>query len=82
MKMKKLSKVEEVLHYLQGMESATLEEIYINVHFGYYANWQKHMGAILSRMVKSGKVERVKPGLFRIAKGQKGPNDQPSLFEQ
>ena len=32
----------------------------------YYHNGQKYIGEILSRMVKQGLIERVKPGVFRL----------------
>ena len=56
---------DHVLQYLQTVEQATLEEIYENVPFGYYHNWRKHLGAMMSRMVKSKKVTRVKRGVFK-----------------
>jgi len=36
----------------------------------YYHNHEKYIGEILSRMVKAGKLIRVKPGLFEIGKGK------------
>lgn len=36
----------------------------------YYHNHEKYIGEILSRMVKSGKLMRVKPGLFQLGKGK------------
>lgn len=35
----------------------------------YYCNGEKHVGEVLSRLVKSGVLERIKPGLFKIAEG-------------
>lgn len=60
-----MSKHQEIQNYLQTVPCATLDDIYDNVSFYYYANHKKHLGAIMSRMVKSGKVERIKKGLFR-----------------
>ena len=35
----------------------------INDH---YCNGEKHVGEVLSRMVKRGMLTRIKPGLFRV----------------
>lgn len=32
----------------------------------YYHNGRKHIGEVLSMLVKNGYIERVKPGLFRF----------------
>lgn len=40
----------------------------INTH---YCNGEKHVGDCLSRMVKSGLLIRVKPGVFITGKGKK-----------
>jgi predicted transcriptional regulator of viral defense system len=57
-----------ILTYLNNVESATLEELYNISDYSYYANWQKHFGQVMSRLVKQGKVVRIKKGVFRIAK--------------
>lgn len=54
----------EVQIYLKKVKCATIEQIYENVSFYYYCNANKHLGALLSRMVKSGKIARVQKGLF------------------
>lgn len=36
----------------------------------YYYNGEKYVGEILSRMVKTGKLVRIKPGLFKLGKGK------------
>jgi len=61
-------KQKEVLDYLSEVDQADLSEIYQNVSFYYYYNAHKHLGAMLSRLIKDGRVERVKPGVFRIKK--------------
>ncbi len=38
----------------------------------YYCNAENHVGTVLSRMVKSGLLERIKPGVFRV-EGKKRP---------
>jgi predicted transcriptional regulator of viral defense system len=35
----------------------------------YYCNAEKYIGEILSRMVKNGMLERVKPGFFKLGPG-------------
>ena len=60
-----MNKQLEIQKYLLTVPCATIDEIYANVSFSYYRNANKHLGNILSRMVKSGKIERVKKGLFR-----------------
>lgn len=61
------SRQDEVLAYLRTVEKATLREIYDNVSFSYYANWNKHLSALMARMVKNEKVERSpkRRGTFR-----------------
>jgi predicted transcriptional regulator of viral defense system len=57
-----------ILTYLNTVESATLQELYDISDYNYYLNWQKHFGQVMSRLVKQGKVVRIKKGVFRIAK--------------
>lgn len=60
-----MNKQDEVSRYLKTVPQATIEEIYCNVTFVYYCNEKKHLGTLLSRMVKSGKIERVRKGVYR-----------------
>lgn len=60
-----MNKQLEISKYLSKVPCATIDEIYANVPFSYYCNANKHLGTILSRMVKLGKIERVKKGVFR-----------------
>lgn len=51
----------------------------------YYCNESKHVGDVLSRMVKAGLLTRVKKGVFEIGKGKKAaaeitPENQTTLF--
>lgn len=55
-----------ILNHLRQNETATLAELYQISPFGYYCNWQKHFGQVMSRLVKQGLVERVKPGVFKL----------------
>lgn len=61
----KYDKQFEIEKFLSKVPQATTEEIYNAVPFGYYCNGHKHLGEILSRMVKSNKIARVKKGVFR-----------------
>lgn len=54
----------------------------INTH---YCNGEKHVGEVLSRMVKQGLLVRIKPGHFQLGKGTKNKpstidNNQVNLF--
>ena len=60
-----MTKQQHIQKYLIKVQSATLAEIYDHVPFGYYANGHKHLGEVLSRMVKNGMIERVQKGVFR-----------------
>jgi len=66
-----MDKQKEVLKYLSTVETATIDEIYKNVSFSYYANYQKYIGEIMSRMVKNGTATRIKKGLFCICRTSK-----------
>lgn len=66
-----MNKQDEILKYLRTVPQATLSEIYDNVPFGYYCNELKHLGEILSRMVKKGIIVRVKKGVFSHANYEK-----------
>jgi predicted transcriptional regulator of viral defense system len=61
-----LNKQEEILLYLSTVEQATIADIYEHVSFSYYHNWKKYTGEILARMAKTGKVCRVKKGVYKI----------------
>ena len=65
---------QQVLDYLAIAEVAPISEIYDHCNVNYYANATKHFGALLSRMVQRGQLERVKNGVFRIA--EKKPKAQ------
>lgn len=55
------------------------------IGYAYHCNSEQHVGAILSRMVKHGLLNRVKPGHFEIGMGkkpvkQKQGTGEPTLF--
>lgn len=64
---------EQVLAFLRTVERATLWEINQGIKHSYYANGAKHLGAVLSRLVNRGLVQRVKKGVFMIAPPKKAP---------
>lgn len=64
--MKPNEKQLQVMRYLSTKESATSDEIYKNVRFGYYHNASKHLSDLLSRMVKQGFITRVSKGVFKL----------------
>jgi len=73
------SKQKEVLRFLGTVSEASLDQIYANVSFSYYANSSKHLGTLMKRLIDLNKVERVKKGIFKI-KTHYTPTDQPQLF--
>lgn len=79
----------KILNFLYGKEydnnGVSFKEIYDNCSPGYYCNGHKHFGAMLSRMVKAGLIERVKKGVYRFKRSSKffiKPDDpqQTKLF--
>lgn len=46
----------------------------------FYINTEKHVGDILSRMVKSGMLIRVKLGVYKLSTGQKLAKNQTEIF--
>lgn len=62
----KSNKQRAVISHLQRSESMTLTEAVALIGRDIYCNRHKHVGAILSNMVKRGLIERVKPGVFRM----------------
>ena len=63
----KTTKQSQVIAYLRTVESAKKADIYRNVKFGYYCNWQHHLGELLSRMVNRGLIERVSKGVYKLS---------------
>ena len=44
--------------------------------FNYYANGSKHTGDVLSRMVNSNILKRIKNGVFEVSTGKKTESEQ------
>jgi hypothetical protein len=75
-----MDKQTEILRYMEGKEEVTLSEIYANISWSYYHNASKHLGCVLSSMVKNKKVQRIKPGVFKIRTKEPVLIDHPKLF--
>ena len=77
----------EILSVMQKSGgTATKAQIVDNLDW-YYHNGEKHIGGRLSRMVNSGLLVRVKPGVFRIGAGkaskpEPGNENQAKLFAE
>ena len=74
-----------VLEYASKHDTFTKKEIVALVGQTYYCNGHKHIGEMLSRMVKSNHLVRVRKGLFAKGTGKKQnpfpvPKNQNSLF--
>ena len=61
------TKQREVMEYLRTVESATWQQIYNNVSWGYYCSQGANMAKFLAKMVKNGSIERVKKGVFKLS---------------
>lgn len=62
-------KQSQILKYLRSKENhtATLQEILYNAGVNtYYCNGEKHIGTILSNMVKHRQLTRIKKGTYKI----------------
>lgn len=46
----------------------------------FYHNTQKHVGDVLTRMVKSNMLKRIKNGLYELSTGQKEIINQSQMF--
>lgn len=58
-------KQQKILEFLMSHETMTKKDAMgmIDTHFH---NGDKHVGEVLSRMVKRGFITRIKPGLFKL----------------
>lgn len=66
-----MNKQLEIQRYLHTVGKATKAEILTAVPFGYYHNGMKHIGDLLTRMVKNGLLERVSKGVYRNLRSTK-----------
>jgi hypothetical protein len=57
-------KPQAILEYLRDHETITKKEAVVLIGGSYYCNAAFHVGNVLSRMVKSRLIARIKPGLY------------------
>lgn len=55
-----------IIIHLHKHEKITLDEAVELIGANIYANKSSHVGATLSRMVKSNYIKRIKPGIFEL----------------
>ena len=55
-----------ILDMARKSETITKKQVVKALGYTYYANASKHLGDILSRMVNSGLLHRLKPGIFKL----------------
>lgn len=63
-------------HALRNGNKITKRDAVALIGNTYYCNGAKHVGDILSRLVKSGRLKRLKRGEFEISFGEKNRNRQ------
>lgn len=65
-----------ILQTLQDKESMSKSELMeeLQVNRWYYANYEKHFGEILSRMVNSGLIDRISKGKFKFKSSKRISN--------
>lgn len=63
-----MEKQKFIIQYLYRFETATTAEIFEAIPWNHYYYKKKHLGEILSRMVKNGSIERVRRGVYRLSK--------------
>jgi len=78
-----MNKQQEIIKIVSQLETATTEKIFDLISWKHYHYRKTHLGKILSSMVKNGKIQRIKKGVFVVGKSKKeaqpDPNQQ-SLF--
>lgn len=65
--------------------TATKKELVAKFGGVYYCNGSKHLGEVLSRMVKSGHLIRIKPGVYKVenrAMRLCKPQQETTIFEK
>lgn len=56
-----------IKEYLIKHKVINLEKATLLIGANVYSNQTKYVGKVMSRMVKNGTIERIKPGLFKMA---------------
>jgi hypothetical protein len=57
------TKQQAIMMYLERHAEISLAQA-LSLCGGYYANGQKHMGGVLTNMIRRGLIVRVRPGLY------------------
>ena len=75
-------KQKKVLAYCRAHDGKITKKEAMTIIDTHYCNGEKHVGEVLSRMVKAGLLTREKPGHFTIGKGRQvpEPENQTKLF--
>lgn len=69
--MKLTVKQQKVVNFINRSEDKQItKKQAVELIDDHYCNGDKHVGEVLSRMVKSGTLERVKNGVFKIGSGK------------
>lgn len=55
-----------IINFLHSHKEATLDEAVKLIGGGIYANKSRYVSLAMSRMVKSGLITRISPGLFKL----------------
>lgn len=61
-----MEKQKEILQFLATVETATIDDVMLNISWSYYANGKQHVCAIISRMIRNKSVIRVKKGVYGL----------------
>lgn len=54
-----------IMHHVSKSETIDIDTA-LNIGGYYYHNSRKHIGEVLSTLVRNGYIERIKPGLFKF----------------
>lgn len=78
-------KQKKVIAYCRAHEGKITKKEAMELIDTHYYNGEKHVGEVLSKMVKAGLLIREKPGHFKIGKGTRskpvpGTENQTKLF--
>lgn len=74
----------QVFDYVRSNGQITKQQAVELIGKSYYCNADKHVGDVLSRMVKAGLLKRIKPGLFELGDRTNktaAPENQLDLFK-
>lgn len=58
-------RAQQIMQYVSKSETIDIDTA-LKVAGSYYHNGRKHIGEVLSMLVKNGYIERIKPGLYKF----------------